>query len=125
MTDLLQTGSDWLQGQRHSHLSHAVTYARGAQSVAVNATVGETDFQVTGEDGIVEAWESRDFLIRVADLALGGAAITPARGDRISETISGVTAVYEVMGPPGQPPYRYSDPFRQTFRVHTKLVSQT
>ena len=71
MGDLLQTGSDWLEGQRHEHLSHAVTYHRGAESVALNVTVGQTTFEVEREFG-VEKVESRDFLFRDADLVLAG-----------------------------------------------------
>ena len=121
MTDLLQTASDWLEAQRHEHASHAVTYHRGGEQVTVNATVGETRWDVEKEHG-VETWQSRDFLIRAEDLVLAGGPAEPAAGDRIKETIDGQVLVFEVMAPGDEPPWRYSDQWRKTLRVHTKLV---
>ncbi len=122
MTDLLQTGSDWLEGQRHEHLSHTVTYCRGGESVELNATVGQTTFEIEREFGI-EKVESRDFLIRTADLVLGGQVAEPQRGDRIKETVGAAVPVFEVMAPGDEPPWRYSDPGRKTLRIHTKQVA--
>ena len=121
MTDLLQSGSDWLEARRHEHLSHPVVYCRRPESVEVNATVGQTTFEVEREFG-VEKVESRDFLIRAEDLVLGGQPAEPRRGDRIKETLGGQVVVFEVMAPGDEPPWRYSDPGRKTLRVHTKEV---
>jgi len=33
-----------------------------------------------------------------------------------------VTFIYEVMAPGNEPPWRYSDPYRRTLRIHTKLI---
>jgi hypothetical protein len=30
--------------------------------------------------------------------------------------------VYEVNAPGGQPPWRYSDPYRKALRIHTKHI---
>ena len=121
MGDLLQTGSNWLESQRHDHLSHAVTYCRGAESVELNATVGRTTFEVEREFG-VEKVESRDFLIRSQDLVLSGQQVEPCQGDRIKETVGESVLVFEVMAPGDEPPWRYSDPGRKTLRIHTKQV---
>lgn len=121
MADMLQTGSAWLEAQRHAHVSHAVTYHRGEDSVELNATVGMTQFEVEREHGI-ETWESRDFLIRTEDLVLAGELVEPAAGDRIRETVVDRVQVYEVMAPGDESPWRYSDQWRRTLRVHTKLV---
>ena len=129
MNDLLQTGSDWLEAQRHAHAAHEVTYARGGDSVALDATVGATSFEVETDHGI-ETWEARDFLVRAADLVLVGTGLKPVppeRGDRITENVGTglkpVLLVFEVMAPAGQPPWRWSDPNRKTIRVHTKCVA--
>ena len=121
MGDLLQTGSNWLESQRHKYLAHAVAYCRGAESVELNATVGRTTFEVEREFG-VEKVESRDFLIRGQDLVLNGQQVEPSQGDRIKETIGETVLVFEVMAPGDGPPWRYSDPGRQTLRIHTKQV---
>ena len=124
MTDLLKTGSDWLEGMRIAHASMTVTYYRGANYVEVKATPGETTFEVVTEGGAIERIESRDFLILAADLVLLGAETLPHRGDRVKEPVgaSGSELVYEVMAPGDGPPWRYSDTYRKTLRVHTKLI---
>ena len=122
MGDLLRTGSDWLEAMRHKHASRTVTYRRGAASVELAATVGRTEYDVDTGHGIVERYESRDYLLRTADLVLGGAAGTPQAGDRIEEVIAGDTVVYAVMAPANEPVWAYSDPGRITMRVHTKQV---
>jgi hypothetical protein len=122
MADLLQKACTWLAGVRAMHLSHPVTYCRGADSVRVAAAVGRTVFEIDDGYGAVERWESRDFLIAAADLVLAGAAVLPAAGDRIRDEQDGRTFVYEVMAPGKDPPWRYSGPYRTTLRVHTKLV---
>lgn len=121
--DLLQTGSDWLSDRLQQYASRPVTYQRGIDSASLNATIGRTEFELTGDDGIIVRIESRDFLFPAADLVLAGETVLPERGDQIHETDAGGTFTYEVMAPGDEPPWRYSDPYRKLLRVHTKLVS--
>jgi len=121
VTDLLERGSRWLDDQRVRHLSRPVTYCRGAAEVEVQAAVGRTVFEVDNGTAVLEQFESRDFLIRAADLVLGDAQTLPQRGDRIRETQDGVTYVYEVMAP-GREPHYVLDRYRRTLRIHSKLV---
>lgn len=121
-TDLLKTGSDWLGAQRKAHASGAVRYVRGGEHLDVQATVGRTVFEVDTGDGVVERWEARDYLIAAAALVLGGEAVTPEVGDQVRETQGDKVYVYEVLAPGAEPCWRYSDPWRATLRVHTKLV---
>jgi hypothetical protein len=123
VADLLQQGAVWLEGMRHKHASRPVMYLRGAQSVALNATVGRSVFQVVAADGMVEQVERRDYLIRAADLVLGGAVVLPQVGDRIRETIGAKVEVYEVMGAGQEKHFRKSDPDGLTLRIHTAHVS--
>ncbi len=123
MADLLKTGSDWLEDMRVAHASRTVAYHRSFDFVEIQATPGETMFEVDTEHGI-ERIESRDFLILAADLILLGVETLPQRGDRIKEPAGagGELKVYEVMAPGDGPPWRYSDNYRKTLRVHTKLI---
>lgn len=123
MADLLNTGLKWLEDQRHEHLTRQITYERGAESVTLLATIGKSDFEQIDEFGVVHRAQARDFLVRAQDVAIGGSPTLPQAGDRIRETEGAVTYVHEVMSPAGQPPWRYSDAFRRTLRIHTKLVS--
>jgi hypothetical protein len=122
MTNLLQTGSDWLADQLKTHASADVIYEQGGSQVPVKATIGRTVFEVVDEYGLVEKYESRDFLIHTADLVLAAVEILPKRGDRIRETQGANAFVYEVMAPGKEPHYRFSDPFRKLLRIHTKHV---
>lgn len=123
MGDLLEQGSAFLGDQRHRHLSHLVTYRRGSDEVTLPATVGKTVFEQADLSGLIQRIESRDFLLRAEDLMLGGQATTPRSGDQVREPQATAVHVYEVMAPGNEPPFRYSDPFRRTLRVHTKHIA--
>ena len=122
MSDLLEQSSAWLEEQRVQHMSQSVTYHRSIDSVAVQATIGRTVFEVDDGTGILEKIESRDFLMLAADLVLASEVTLPQRGDRIKETAGDKVYVYEVLAPGKEPHYRFSDPYRKTLRIHTKLV---
>ena len=122
MADLLEWASNWLEERRTQHTTRTVTYKRGPDSVAVAASIGRTEFEVDDGFGVLQKTESRDFLVLTADLILAGTTVLPERGDRIEETLGATTHVYEVMAPGNGPPWRYSDPYRKTLRIHTKLV---
>jgi hypothetical protein len=122
MSDLLRTGSDWLESQRTAHMTSTVVYQRGVSSVEVPATIGRTVFEVDDGFGTLVRIESRDYLILAEHLVLDDQVTLPQCGDRIRETEGSQTHVYEVMAPGKEPPWRYSDPFRKTLRVHTKQI---
>jgi hypothetical protein len=121
--DLLAQGSKWLEMQRTKFCTRRVTYRRAASSVEVRATVGKTVFQVDKGYGLQERFEARDYLLLVKDLVLGGQETLPRAGDQVREVQDRKVFVYEVMAPGSEPCWRYSDPFRRTFRIHTKLVA--
>lgn len=122
MADILERGSNWLEDQRVAHASRSVEYQRSESSVEVPASIGRTVFEIDGGVGILERTESRDFLVPAVSLVLDGTQTLPERGDRIRETIGTVTFTYEVMAPGKEPPWRYSDAYRRTLRIHTKLT---
>jgi len=120
MADLLQQASQWLTDMRASHLSHPVQYCRGDSCVQVAASVGKTTFEIEDSYGGLERFESRDFLIRAADLVQDGQVIEPQAGDVVRETVGSRILIYKVMAPGGEPCWRYSDPFQTAIRIHTK-----
>lgn len=124
MPDLLRDGQAWLANQLHEHVATVVTYRRGAEGVTVRATIGRTLLQVDdGYGGARMEWTDRDYLIRAADLALGGSPAQPQRGDQIREVVGAQTLVYEVLAPGSEPPWRWADPHRQVVRIHTKQIA--
>lgn len=122
MGDLLDRGSAFLDDQRYRHLSRTVLYRRGAEEKEVQATTGRTEFEQADDAGLIHRVESRDFLIRAADLDLGAGPPLPRAGDQVRETNGTQVFVFEVNAPGGQPPFRYSDPYRRVLRVHTKHI---
>ena len=124
MGDLLGTASAWFEGVRHEHLTREVRYGRGLLSVTLSATVGRSSFPVVSASGVLEEVERRDYLVRAADLMLGGVQVEPLAGDRIIETVAGREEAYEVMGAGGEKCFRRSDGDGLTLRIHTALVER-
>ena len=125
MGDLLDRGAAFLDAQRHQHLSRPVLYrvgGRGTDEKEVQATIGKTEFEQADDAGLIHRVESRDFLVRTGDLDLGAGPILPRAGDQVRETVGTSVFVYEVNAPGGQPPWRYSDPYRRVLRIHTKHI---
>jgi len=123
MTDVLEQGSAWLEDQRNRHMTRMVTYQRGNDLVDVAATIGRTEFEQADDFGVIHKIESRDYLVLTTDLVIAGVQTLPKTGDRIREADGAKTFVYEVMAPGNEPPFRYSDPYRRTLRIHTKHVA--
>jgi hypothetical protein len=121
MPDLLADGAAWLAGQLSAGASRSVRYQRGIDYGTVPATIGESRFETVGTSGVVEAWESRDFIIKAGLLPFG----EPQRADKIIETVGGVDITYEVTSPRGVPVFHYGDAFRQTVRVHTIATAES
>jgi hypothetical protein len=120
MTDLLQTGAAFLAAKLKSDASHEVTYARGAASVAVYATVGTSEHQNTDDDGVTEIVVTRDYLVTPADLVIAGSAVEPRPGDRITETIAGASETFEVMRTGTQPCFVRTG---NQWRIFTKRIT--
>jgi hypothetical protein len=120
MSDLLASGAAWLAGQLSASASRSVRYSRGADYGTVVATIGTSRFESQGTSGVVEQWESRDFVIKAGTLPFG----EPLRHDKIVDTINGVDIAYEVTSPRGVPVFHWGDAFRQTVRVHTIATAE-
>jgi hypothetical protein len=122
MADLLEKASAWLEDHRTKFATRTVTYAHGDQIAYLPATVGKTVFEVDDGYGVLVRHESRDFLILAADLLSAGIVTSPQRGDRIREEQGDKVFVYEVTAPGKEPCWRFSDPYRKTLRINTKIV---
>jgi len=120
MADMLSAGAEWLADQFAASASLTVAYKRGANSSQFVATIGKSMFESSGQNGVTEQWESRDYIVKTADLPYG----EPLRGDLIVEDIGGVSVFYEVTAPRGVPLFHYGDAFQQLVRVHTKRTDK-
>jgi hypothetical protein len=96
-----------------------ITYERpsATQSVALSKVVtGRSDHEITQDGMVIEQVKSRDYLVRVADLVLGGSQTLPRTGDRIQE--SGKT--YAVLTTGTEAQWKYTDPSQVIIRIHTR-----
>ncbi len=110
----------WLARMKQRHESCRVVYQRANEFVELRATIGKTVFENDDGAGGIVRLESRDFLVPPSKLVLNSAVTEPERGDLVRE-IDG--RVYEVLSDGNEPCFRYSDPYRNLLRIHTKKVS--
>ncbi|QDV85472.1 hypothetical protein [Planctomycetes bacterium TBK1r] len=122
MTDMLRNGQSWLAQKLKTHASRLVVYQRNDVEAELPATIGRSTYEQDDGEGVITRSQVRDFLIDTSDLLLSAIGSLPRRGDRISETDGDTTFIFEVMSLGGDPPWRYSDPFRLKIRIHTKQI---
>lgn len=114
----------FLRGKMQDAAGVSVAYVRGAYSVTLTGWLGQTAFRTSLDGASRLDWGEADVLIRADELILNSAVVTPLRGDRLTISLNGTSVVFEPMTPDnGEPPWRYSDPQRETIRLHLKRVS--
>jgi hypothetical protein len=124
VADLLEQAVSWLDGMRQSHLSRAVTYQRGDDSVEVAATLGATSYDVADEAGATVEAKATDFIVAANALILGGVQVAPRVGDRIQVATAEMTLTYEVLALGGTAHYRPCDPAGRLLRIHAKVIGE-
>jgi hypothetical protein len=122
MPDMLRQGQEWLAAKLTNHASRPVVYRRGEWEATLEATIGRSLYDQDDGEGIVTRSQVRDFLIDTQTLLTSVIGSLPRRGDTIIEVDGDQTFVFEVMALGGDPPWRYSDPFRLKLRIHTKQI---
>ena len=119
---MLRKGQEWLSSKLTEHASHKVVYRRNELGAVLKATIGKSMYDQDDGEGIVTRSQVRDFLIDTQSLLLSVIGSLPRRGDTIVEIDGDTTFIFEVMALGGDPPWRYSDPFRLKLRIHTKQI---
>ncbi|HUS38546.1 MAG TPA: hypothetical protein VMX74_03810 [Pirellulales bacterium] len=123
MTNMLQDGVAWLGGQLKNSAGLTVTYYRGAGSVSITATATMHEFELVDSDGIITIAVARDYIVHAADLVISAVTITPRGGDRIVETINGLSQTFEVVPFGNQDEHEPVDPDSLLLTIHTKRIS--
>lgn len=123
MTNILQDGAAWLGGQLKDHAGVSITYARGTNSVSITATVTLHEYEVVDTEGFGITAVSRDYIVHAADLVVAGSTITPRAGDRITETVGGVSQTFEVMALGQLKEHEPVDSDGLLLRIHTKKIA--
>jgi hypothetical protein len=118
MSDILQSGSEWLAAKLKATASQLVTYQRGRDTVSVSATLGTSEEEVFDSGGGTSMHTRRsDFIVTAEDLVIDGETITPRSGDRI---VMG-SRTYEVMALADGKVYQ-EIPFGLLLRIHARLI---
>ena len=121
MADLLRSGAAWLTDRLVESAAVPCTYIRGNTSTQITACIGRSMFESATQSGVVEQWESRDYIVKVGTLPYA----EPDRGDRIVETYGNVSTTYDVSAPRGVPLWHYADAFRTSVKIHTVAASES
>lgn len=109
---MIESGIGALREAQAVHLGVEVAYSRpGGREKTVLAVLGRTVFHSTNDAGAWVRTETRDFIVAAEDMDA-----PPEAGDEI--VFRGET--YEVLSPSGEPCWRWSDPYRSAYRIHTK-----
>lgn len=122
MNDMLQAGQKWLAEKLTAHASRRVVYRRDELSAELSVTIGRSLYQQDDGEGVITRSQVRDYLINTADLLNSVIGSLPRRGDQIIEQDGNQVLTFEAMALGGEPPWRYSDPFRFKIRLHTKQI---
>jgi hypothetical protein len=111
-TNLLRRARAFLDRQREAHLAEPVVYRRpGKADLPIATTLGTTEHEGNDDYGATIRSRSVDFLV-ASDVLL----LEP----RIGHQLIHDGRVYEVMDVHGDGPWRWSDPYRTTYRIHTR-----
>ena len=116
--DLLRQGSQWLEQKRAAYCASPIEYRRPPESTVVSATYGKTDVELADESGLTIRSYVWDFLVLASDLQPRG--WVPEPGDIIAAD----GQLFEVMNLAGEGCWRWSDPYRMTYRIHTREIGQ-
>jgi hypothetical protein len=120
MADMLRVGANWLADHLAASAGTNCAYTRDGNTAQITATIGRSQFESQLQTGVIENWESRDYIIKTTELPYG----EPRRGDLIVEELNGVSTFYEVSSPRGVPVFHYADAFQQLVRIHTKQTDR-
>ena len=119
---MLQAGQKWLAEKLTAHASRRVVYRRDELSAELSVTIGRSLYQQDDGEGVITRSQVRDYLINTVDLLNSVIGGLPRRGDQIIEQDGNQVLTFEAMALGGEPPWRYSDPFRFKIRLHTKQI---
>jgi hypothetical protein len=118
--DMIARGQKWLAEKVTAHASRTILYRRGESQIAILAAIGTTYVSQFAGDGLSVKVEVRDYLVDVDLLRIDDELIEPRRTDKIIEVIDGFAHHFEVLPIGEEREWRYSDPYRNKFRIHTK-----
>ncbi len=121
MTTRFAVAAARLPGRMVARGGETVVYNNGTGTVTItDAWFGNMAFRLTesGDANSRLEWVDKEIFIPVASLVIGGIAVEPVRGHRITCG----TEVFQVSAPRDEKPARM-DPQKKFWRIHTKQVA--
>lgn len=116
--------AEGLSELRDEYVGFAMTYQRGATSIAlVKVVKGQTKVPLSMQAaGFAEQQATQDIVVEAVQLA---AIDEPRQGDQVIETINGFVETYEVVaGMNGARCWHWSDVGHTTIRIHTTMTAR-
>ena len=103
-----------------------IKYQRGSNFTYIKVARGNTYNRYDAQDNVRMLYEEKEFLVGANDLMLGGNYVKPQRGDQIIEEYGTKKYTYIVIQASGSDDvWAWSDSGKSTYRVFTKLDSET
>ena len=118
MSSLFEKRDSFLTRVLTQTLGAALTISDGVNTISVMGGIARTEYFGGDASATHDLEESREFLVRASDWALG-AATTPAEGVTITCPDGSVWQVHVAQGAEDPQPWRYTDESRTVFRVMT------
>lgn len=122
MPDFLQEAADWLADELAEEVATTITYRTESGEKSIPATLGQSVVMEMKENGVAINVKIRDYIVRVADLELGGIPFKPALEHRI---VDGNLTCQPLPLGEREGCYDYTNPHRKQFRIHTKVIKDT
>lgn len=119
----MQRGASWLSDRLQAAAGRTITYRRNQLTVSITGVSVLNEYEAVDDDGFRTTLQIHDWLFAPEDIVLRSETITPRPGDRITETLSGVTVVYEVTPIGDAPCVEWVDTSGIMIRVHTKRIT--
>lgn len=119
----LDAGSRWLDEKLGSTdvAGQAVEVEVGGETINCTAVPGMTPIGFDLGNGILQTWQTQDFLIAVDELVLHGETVEPEQGMRIIRTVNGERVPFKVLATEDGRCWRWSDGVTRSMRrIHTK-----
>lgn len=126
----MSEAAEWLNDQRDELMTSDIEYWRKDELLfTVLATRGKAQSETMEVDDFAIGYNATNFLISVALMIKDDVQIFPERGDKLKEVVGARGIIYEAL-PPGEEQrsqtdediWRYTDSFRNTFRIHVKRI---
>jgi hypothetical protein len=109
---MIESGTRALRAAEAAFLASPATYVRrDGRETRISVVPGRTVFRSVNDVGAWIRIETRDFILQKDALD-----DPPEVGD----SILFLDGEYEVLAPGGEPPWRWSDPYKTAYRIHTK-----